>query len=53
MLVKNKKMFSVGAFLALTFVGVLALIFSPIFGNGMNGLTYADDIFYPQGCQEQ
>jgi hypothetical protein len=45
MLVKNKKMFSVGAFLALTFVGVLALIFSPIFGNGMNGLTYADDIF--------
>ena len=45
MLVKNKKMFSVGAFLALTFVGVLALIFSPIFGNGMNGLTYADDMF--------
>jgi hypothetical protein len=45
MLVKNKKMFSVGAFLALTFVGVLALIFSPIFANGMNGLTYADDIF--------
>ncbi|MDD1748571.1 MAG: hypothetical protein LUO89_01725 [Methanothrix sp.] len=45
MLVKNKKMFSVGVFLALTFIGVLALIFSPIFGNGMNGLTYADDIF--------
>jgi hypothetical protein len=45
MLVKNKKMFSVGAFLALTFIGVLALIFSPVFGNGMNGLTYADDMF--------
>jgi hypothetical protein len=45
MIVKNKKMFSVGAFLALTFIGVLALIFSPIFGNGMNGLTYADDMF--------
>jgi hypothetical protein len=38
-------MFSVGAFLALTFIGVLALIFSPVFGNGMNGLTYADDMF--------
>jgi len=45
MIVKNKKMFSVGAFLALTFIGVLALIFSPVFGNGMNGLTYADDMF--------
>jgi hypothetical protein len=45
MIVKNKKMFSVGAFLALTFFGVLALIFSPVFGNGMNGLTYADDMF--------
>jgi hypothetical protein len=45
MLVKNKKMFSVGVFLALTFFGVLALIFSPVFGNGMNGLTYADDMF--------
>jgi hypothetical protein len=45
MIVKNKKMFAVGAFLALTFIGVLAIIFSPIFGNGMNGLTYADDMF--------
>jgi len=45
MIVKNKKMFFIGAFLALTFIGVLALIFSPVFGNGMNGLTYADDMF--------
>jgi hypothetical protein len=45
MIVKNTKMFFLGAFLALTFFGVLALIFSPIFGNGMNGLTYADDMF--------
>jgi hypothetical protein len=45
MIVKNTKMFSVGAFLALTFIGVLTLIFSPVFGNGMNGLTYADDMF--------
>lgn len=45
MIVKNKTKFSIGAFLALTFFGVLTLIFSPIFGNGMNGLTYADDMF--------
>jgi hypothetical protein len=45
MIVKNTKMFSIGAFLALTFICVLALIFSPVFGNGMNGLTYADDMF--------
>jgi hypothetical protein len=45
MIVKNKKMFAVGAFLAVTFFGVLILIFSPIFGQGMNGLTYADDMF--------
>ena len=34
-----------GASLAVTFVGVLALIFSPVFGDGMNGLVYADDMF--------
>ena len=45
MIVKNKKMLSIGAFLAVTFIGALALIFSPVFGNGMNGLTYADDMF--------
>jgi hypothetical protein len=45
MIVKNKKMFFIGAFLALTFFCVLGLIFSPVFGNGMNGLTYADDMF--------
>jgi len=28
-----------------TFAGVLALIFSPIFGDGRNGLVYADDMF--------
>jgi hypothetical protein len=45
MIVKNKKEFAKGAFLALTFAGVLALIFSPIFGEGRNGLVYADDMF--------
>jgi hypothetical protein len=38
-------MFSVGALLAVSFFGVLALIFSPIFGDGKNGLVYSDDMF--------
>jgi hypothetical protein len=45
MIVKNNKAFSVGAFLAVTFFGVLILIFSPIFGEGKNGLVYSDDMF--------
>ncbi len=45
MIIKNKSTFLTGAFLAVTFFGVLALIFSPIFGEGRNGLTYADDMF--------
>ncbi len=45
MIVKNKSTFFTGAFLALTFAGVLTLIFSPVFGNGRNGLVYADDMF--------
>ena len=45
MIVKNKSTFFTGAFLAVTFAGVLALIFSPIFGEGKNGLVYADDMF--------
>ena len=45
MIIKNKSTFFTGAFLAVTFFGVLALIFSPIFGEGRNGLTYADDMF--------
>ncbi len=34
-----------GMFLALSFIGVLILIFSPIYGRGMNGLDFADDLF--------
>jgi len=45
MIVKNTTAFAKGAFLAVTFAGVLALIFSPIFGDGRNGLVYADDMF--------
>ncbi len=45
MLVKNKKPFAVGVFFAISFLAVLFLIFSPIFGNGKNGLVYSDDSF--------
>ena len=45
MIVKNNSTFYTGVFLALTFAGVLALIFSPIFGEGKNGLVYADEMF--------
>jgi hypothetical protein len=41
----NKKTLSTGIFLAVTFLGVLVLIFSPIFGQGRNGLQYSDDMF--------
>jgi len=41
----KKGSLSIGAFLALTFLGVLALIFSPVFGDGKNGLVYSDDMF--------
>ncbi len=41
----NKKSLSIGAFLAASFMGVLVLIFSPIFGDGKNGLVFSDDLF--------
>lgn len=45
MAITDKKAFTMGAILAITFLGVLALIFSPIFGDGKNGLVYSDDMF--------
>lgn len=45
MAMTNKKALSIGAFLALTFFGILVLIFSPVFGEGKNGLMFADDMF--------
>jgi len=44
MLIKNSKMFSVGTFLAISFLGVLIMIFSPLF-SGKNGLEFADESF--------
>ncbi len=44
MIVRNKKMFSVGAVFAISFLAVLFMIFSPVF-DGKNGLQFADDSF--------
>ncbi len=45
MLISNKGPFLLGLFLALSFFGVLILIFAPVYGGGKNGLDYADDLF--------
>ena len=41
----NPKTFGIGVVLAVSFFAVLGLIFAPVFGGGMNGLTYADELF--------
>lgn len=41
----HKKALGVGVALAISFWIVLFLIFSPIFGEGKNGLVFADDLF--------
>jgi hypothetical protein len=43
-MIRHKKAFGIGAFLAMSFIGVLVLIFSPLYG-GQNGLQYADMSF--------
>ncbi|MBI5212834.1 MAG: hypothetical protein HY957_05605 [Nitrospirae bacterium] len=45
MAIMNKKAMSIGIFLGMSFLGVLVLIFSPIFGEGKNGLVFSDDMF--------
>ena len=45
MMIKNKKEFLNGIILSLSFLVVLSLIFSPIFGEGRNGLEFSDDLF--------
>ena len=45
MSVTNTRSFNIGIMLALSFFGILAMIFSPIFGEGKNGLVFADDLF--------
>jgi len=41
----SKKSLGIGIALAVSFLVVLFLIFSPIFGDGKNGLVFADDLF--------
>ncbi len=36
---------NIGLLLGVTFFGILALIFSPVFGGGKNGLEYSDALF--------
>ncbi|HZK84729.1 MAG TPA: hypothetical protein VFC58_08645 [Desulfosporosinus sp.] len=44
-LVRNKKKFTIGVVMLLSFVLIYVGMMSPIFGNGRNGLQYADDMF--------
>ena len=44
MIIKNSKPFNIGALFAVTFLGVLFTIFSPVF-QGKNGLEFADESF--------
>jgi hypothetical protein len=41
----NSKSIGIGVVLAISFWAVEALIFTPVFGSGMNGLDFADDLF--------
>ena len=45
MLIRHKKTINLGLLLAVSFFGVLATIFSPVFGHGKNGLEYSDSLF--------
>ncbi|MGC8493721.1 MAG: hypothetical protein ACP5SH_18515 [Syntrophobacteraceae bacterium] len=45
MLIANKKTMSLGLFLGLSFLAILALIFSPVWGKGKNGLQFSDRLF--------
>lgn len=45
MLIVNRSAFITGSLLTVSFLCVLAVIFMPLFGNGLNGLQYADDMF--------
>ncbi len=45
MLIRNQKTTWIGLLLAVSFFGVLVLIFSPVFGQGRNGLKYSDNLF--------
>lgn len=41
----DKKRLSLGLILLISFIGVLVLIFLPIYPGGLNGLEYSDELF--------
>ncbi|NLI29272.1 MAG: hypothetical protein GX423_04245 [Nitrospiraceae bacterium] len=45
MLIRDKRHFNTGVVMAIAFFGLFGLIMSPIFGKGMNGLEFSDDMF--------
>ncbi len=45
MLIRHQETMNIGLLLGITFFGILALIFSPVFGEGRNGLEYSDALF--------
>ena len=45
MLIRNRPSFITGILLTISFSCVLLFIFTPLFGEGRNGLQYADDVF--------
>jgi len=45
MLIRHAKMFNLGLLLGITFLGILFLIFQPIFPGGKTGLDFSDDLF--------
>jgi hypothetical protein len=44
-MIASKKKLTSGILLMVSFIGVLILIFLPIFGQGRNGLEFSDDLF--------
>jgi hypothetical protein len=45
MLIRHTKMFNMGLLLGISFLGVLFMIFQPIFPGGKAGLDFSDDLF--------
>ncbi|MGQ9557223.1 MAG: hypothetical protein ACUVTU_04645 [Desulfurispora sp.] len=44
-MIRNSRSFVIGLLLLVSFIGIYFYIMSPSFGNGRNGLEYADDMF--------
>ena len=44
-MIRDKKAFILGIVMMISFMGIYAYMMSPSFGNGRNGLEFADDMF--------